>query len=215
MKPRGWSLPEEYEYISYLSTNENDTIYIDTEFGDSSINPKNVELEVKFSSRGGTNTVSAAIFGFRVAAGNNQFALFDSGASVSLSNRYATQSTNIYTAAQGMIKGNVYTYKMTLEGNYKRWYIDGVMKGQSATHGSKLGRLYLFACNENDSGSVTNVNGIRTIYYFKLWYEGTLIRDFIPVRRIEDGKLGMFDKITNRFFTSPNGHNFVTGGRTS
>lgn len=215
MKPRGWSLPEEYEYIQYLSTQENDSIWIDTGVGGTHFDPKTVDIEVKFSSKGGTNTVSAAIFGFRVAAGVNQFALLDSGARVALSNRYGTDTKDIFSSSLGMKKGEVYTYKATTINNRRQFYIDGKqLSATSTTHPTKLGNIYLFACNENDSGSVSNVNGIRTIYYCKIWNTGTLVRDFIPVRRIEDGKLGLFDKITNMFYTSPNGHNFVTGGRS-
>ena len=210
MHPRGWELPEGYEYVPYVQTNENELIWIDTGVGGAHFDPKTVDIEVRFSSSGGTNTVSAAIFGFRTAAQQNQFALFDSGASVALSNRYGTTGTNFFTAAKGYVKGNTYTYKATTIGNYRTVYIDGKEMYKVSSHPTKLGHIYLFGCNENDTGSVTNVNGIRTIYYCKIWNTGTLVRDFVAVRRLEDGEIGFFDKITNQFYISPNGKHFVT-----
>lgn len=210
MHPRGWSLPPEYEYMQKLATTENDVIWIDTGVGGEHFDPKTVDIEVKFSSKGGLNTVSAAIFGFRVSNTSNQFALFDSGASVQLSSRYGTSSTNIYTAAQGYVKGNTYVYKATTVGTSRKVYIDGVQRQSISTHPTTLGHIYLFGCNENNSGSVTNTNGIRTIYYCKIWNEGTLVRDFIPVRRKADGEMGLFDKITNLFYIAPNGHHFTS-----
>lgn len=214
MHPRGWELPEGYEYVPFVRTNENELIWIDTGVGGSHFDPKTVDIEVKFSSSGGTNTVSAAIFGFRVSNASNQFALFDSGASIALSNRYGTTGTNFFTAAKGYVKGNVYTYKATTINNKRTVYIDGKETYTVTTHPTKLGHIYLFGCNENDSGSVTNVNGIRTIYYCKIWNTSTLVRDFVAVRRIEDGEVGFFDKITNQFYISPNGKHFVTQSYT-
>lgn len=209
MRIEDWKLPEEYEYISYVSTVENDLAYINTEFG-RGLDPKSMDIEIRFSSRGGTNTVSACIYGFRESSSTNAFALLDSGASVNLSNRYGTSVNNSwFNAAKGYVKGNVYTYKASMSENSRVVYIDGEEKLRVTTHPTKLGNIYLMGCNENDSGSITNVNGIRTIYFCKMWYEGTLVRDFIPVKRKEDGKIGLFDKVTNRFYISPNGHDFV------
>lgn len=208
LHPRGWELPIGYEYVPYVATNENETIWIDTGVGGEHFDPKTVDIEIKYSSRGGTNTVSAALFGFRVAAGTNQFALFDSGASVSCNTRYG--SATLQCTPAGYTKGGVYTYRAITEGNTRKVYMDGVQKVTTTKHPTQLGHIFLFACNENDSGSVSNVNGIRTIYYCKMWNTGTLVRDFIPVRRVDDGEVGMFDKITNRFYISPNGKHFVT-----
>ena len=49
------------------------------------------------------------------------------------------------------------------------------------------------------------------IYYCKMFYKGKMVRDFIPVRRMSDNKIGMLDKIENKFYTSPNRAEF-TGG---
>ena len=68
--------------------------------------------------------------------------------------------------------------------------------------------LYLFARNrptEPDSGA-------HKIYYAKLWDETRqLIFNGIPARRNSDGVLGMYDTITNQFFTNAGTGDFIAG----
>lgn len=48
------------------------------------------------------------------------------------------------------------------------------------------------------------------LYYFKLFVNGTLVRDMIPCKDIND-VVGMYDIVDNVFYTSPNGAAFVAG----
>lgn len=48
-------------------------------------------------------------------------------------------------------------------------------------------------------------------YYFQMWDNEILIRDFIPVRRVSDLEIGLFDRVENKFYTSPNGNKFIGG----
>lgn len=43
------------------------------------------------------------------------------------------------------------------------------------------------------------------IYLFKVWDNGKLIRDYIPVRSKADNTVGLYDLVENKFYTSPNG----------
>ena len=54
----------------------------------------------------------------------------------------------------------------------------------------------------------------QKIYYCKVWINGELARDFIPVRRRSDGKVGLLDRVENKFYTSPNGANFYGSDET-
>ena len=56
--------------------------------------------------------------------------------------------------------------------------------------------LYLGALNPN--GGSANVNYLPPIriYYCKLWENGALVRDWVPVQRKFDGKCGLLDKVT-------------------
>lgn len=70
--------------------------------------------------------------------------------------------------------------------------------------------IWLFCTNSGGTGLYQCGDSVR-IYYLKIYNNGILVRDFIPVRRKSDGKIGMLDKVENKFYTSPNGNEF-TGG---
>jgi hypothetical protein len=44
-----------------------------------------------------------------------------------------------------------------------------------------------------------NIISLR-LYYLKMYTDGVLVRDFIPVQRSSDGAYGLLDRVTNRFF---------------
>ena len=48
------------------------------------------------------------------------------------------------------------------------------------------------------------------LYYFKLFVNGTLVRDLIPCKN-SNNVVGMYDVVNNVFYTSPNGNAFVAG----
>lgn len=43
---------------------------------------------------------------------------------------------------------------------------------------------------------------------------GELVRDFVPAKRDSDSEYGMYDLVTNTFYTSPNGNSFSGGAET-
>lgn len=49
------------------------------------------------------------------------------------------------------------------------------------------------------------------IYYLKIYDDGVLVRDYIPARRISDGAIGLYDKVSGALHTSVNGNNFIAG----
>lgn len=48
------------------------------------------------------------------------------------------------------------------------------------------------------------------LYYFKLFVNGTLVRDLIPCKN-SNNVVGMYDVVNDVFYTSPNGNAFVAG----
>jgi hypothetical protein len=52
---------------------------------------------------------------------------------------------------------------------------------------------------------------VGSIYYFKIYDNGTLVRDMVPARRNSDGVLGMYDTVTNTFFTNAGTGEFIAG----
>lgn len=58
--------------------------------------------------------------------------------------------------------------------------------------------MYLFACNEAGGAGY---NGNVRFYSCQIYDGDTLVRDFIPVCRMEDEKYGLYDKVHKMFYT--------------
>lgn len=52
---------------------------------------------------------------------------------------------------------------------------------------------------------------IGRVYYFKIYDDGVLVRDFVPVRQKSSNKFGLWDRVEGKFYISPNGTDFVGG----
>lgn len=60
----------------------------------------------------------------------------------------------------------------------------------------------------------TNYNPAKAKYYRSKWWDGdTLVRDFIPCYRNSDGAVGMFDLVTQTFFTNKGQGEFLYGAK--
>lgn len=67
--------------------------------------------------------------------------------------------------------------------------------------------LYLFSVNNGGNYNKASMK----LYSCKIYDNGTLVRDFIPAKRISDGKCGLWDKVNFKFYTDENGGNFKAG----
>ena len=56
-----------------------------------------------------------------------------------------------------------------------------------------------------------NRGAYATLYYLKIWQNGTLVRDFIPARRNSDNVLGLWDVVSETFFTNSGSGTFAAG----
>ena len=71
-------------------------------------------------------------------------------------------------------------------------------------------------CYFSDSNNTAARFCRAKLYYFKLFWrpdastQGTLVRDMIPCR-VADGTVGLFDRVNNKFYSSPNGVAFEAG----
>lgn len=52
---------------------------------------------------------------------------------------------------------------------------------------------------------------IAKLYSCKMYNNSTLVRDFVPAKRISDDKCGLWDKVNLKFYTDENGGNFTAG----
>lgn len=83
------------------------------------------------------------------------------------------------------------------------------MRAQAITETSNL----LIMRRTTDSTSL-NYSGFVTCWWFKVYgTDGILIRDYVPIMRLSDSKYGLWDKVNKTFNVSPNGVDFVGGGK--
>lgn len=67
----------------------------------------------------------------------------------------------------------------------------------------------LFCYFKNSSNTPARF-GEADLYYFKLWLNGTLVRDMIPCID-PNNVVGLYDAVNGVFYSSPNGEAFVAG----
>lgn len=82
--------------------------------------------------------------------------------------------------------------------NKNKLYVNDVLKTTMTDTSSYSKKFFVGMCNGYDTA-----NNFR-IYYFQFWKNDALVRDYIPVQRVNDGVWGLFDKVTNTFFASAN-----------
>ena len=74
--------------------------------------------------------------------------------------------------------------------------------------------ILFIAANQPSSSSAIQVSSSGAQYKFyscKIYDNDTLVRDFIPAKRISDSKCGLWDKVNLKFYTDENGGNFKAG----
>ena len=69
--------------------------------------------------------------------------------------------------------------------------------------------LWLFGLN--NAGVLHSQVVAQKLYGCKIWNDGILVRDFVPVRRNSDNELGMYDTVSGFFFTNAGTGTFVGG----
>ena len=72
--------------------------------------------------------------------------------------------------------------------------------------------LSIFA--DNRAGNPDNFSKMK-LYAFKVWKNGTLIRDYIPVKRNSDGVVGLFDLVGGLFYANAGKGSFTAGTASS
>ena len=148
--------------------------------------------------------------------------------------RTAVSGTNAYTNTMFYINQNIRrdyfgtsktstsTYAtgttMTIDANKNAVTINGSSSEiadftLSTTTGQMPILLFCSAMYNTSTSAITNLDNYAKfkIYYYKIYNNGSLVRNFIPARRTSDGKCGLWDKVSYRFYVDENGGNFTAG----
>lgn len=191
-------LPKGYypvEYIEGTGTQYIDTGYIPN--GDT-----RVKTHFYVTSE---HTNSQTFFGARqTGAGSNVFAVWGEISNKVLRWDYNKTATNLTEIS--------YKNNWEIDFNKNNFKANSIQSSLSkATYTVSGKSLYIFALNQGtfNSDQIARMK----LYYMKIYDNGNLVRDLIPAVRISDNVSGVYDKITENFYTNIGSGNFVVGPR--
>ena len=104
---------------------------------------------------------------------------------------------------------NKHTFKLVTTASSQMFTVDTTSVSTSFTTVSSTDySLFLFA--RNRQGTVGNQTK-QKVYSFKAKKNGILIADYIPAKRKSDNVIGMYDTVTQTFFTNAGTGDFIAG----
>ena len=125
---------------------------------------------------------------------------------------YAANAEGVYSICYGseiVPLGVVTIGAIVIDQNKGEYTYNGVSGTVASSDFSCAYSMYLFAINA--AGVVSSNRFYGRIHSCQIYDNGTLVRDFVPCRREFDGKLGMLDLVSNKFFTNRGTGEFVAG----
>ena len=187
-----WSAYTQLEYIESTGTQ-----YIDTGYSA----PEGFVLKIQLMV---LNNKRSAIFGSHdptAPYGRNDLFLsegrrFEFGADYAMITNFSVNSDEIYDITLSTVKNDVFF-------SVKEPYF--YSKYENASYLSS-NNLYLF-----DINGYTFDNFIGRIYSAQIYDNDVLVRDLIPAKRNSDNAVGMYDTVTNTFFTNAGTGEFIAG----
>lgn len=171
-----------------------------------------VECRVNITRTDGNNQI---LFGSRPSYRNSEFSFWHTYAPSSSDYMVIGYGSNVETRtlypmygsiADISYRNRVFTIKDT-SGNSKYTYT------MSSASLSSAVTMYLLSGNIVDGGSSQDFKtGSAKLYSFKIYEGDTLIRNYIPVKRREDGVACLYDLINETFLLNAGTGNFIAGG---
>ena len=201
-------LPAEYAELEYVETDNGQ--YIDTGVAPSSSSSSvKVDADVAYM---GSNVTSAYVP--LVASANNDnrtnVGLWLSPVSSTIKWSVCNPD-NWFKSGSAIGQGQRSHVIATWEKNYESLAIDGgdVVRNNSKRSQSVSNTMYLPAKNK---GGIAGEKGHFKIYSLKLYRpQTTLVRDYVPAKRLSDDVAGFYDRVSGTFFPSATETAFVEG----
>lgn len=199
---RNLELPTAYQKVAYVQAAQNTHAYIDLE---------------KPYDNGGSFEIGITYFGgckpFGIFYDTKRFRV-NLGANANWFNVGIASNEQIYAPYADLTVGNNYTVKGSASGTTVMVAIPEISLGStynvdaSQTAWNSEESLWLFGVHRTTIGNW----GTRAIRYFKYWdKDNNLLRDMIPCYRKSDNVIGMFDLVSQTFFTNAGTGVFTVG----
>lgn len=190
-------LPSEYKQVEYIESTG--TQYIDT--GIKLNQDSKIITEIQLTNNG---SQPSSVFGSRTSATENNFECVSSSSSnVGIRIDFQNYETNRLTTEFNNEKNYILISKtlMQIGENTKRYIYYTDFETPS--------NCYIFyVSGENIYGQKAKMR----LYNFKIYQNDVLIKDFIPCYKKINNEIGLYDLVSNTFFTNAGTGEFIAGG---
>lgn len=198
-RPR--SIQTFYDFIRCEYIENTPTAYIDTLIKGSD----KISIQLKYVFKKNSNsTVSGFIFGSRIANNDRQYGIINSYVS-----QFRFGNTTSSTAY--ITDTDILVTLDNTENHYELKILDSsnnLLHTLTTTNNSFSNNLNLYIFGINNNGSLIAFSDTTKLYSCKIYDGETIVRDFIPMYQISTDTYGLWDRVENKFYTSPNGVKF-------
>lgn len=195
-------LPDGYTELEYIASTKTGGQYIDLNILLYDTLNKNYDIAIKFNiiGPGKDSTAQGTIFGCQDNTGDPWPGTFIRTNSNKVDGRYIGGNAKNYTL--GNVGNDIELTEKTPPSKNVYSYNNS---GKTHTWGTSL-----FCVFNNQAKTAFIRFAEAKLYYFKLFVEGSLVRDMVPCKNSSD-VVGLYDLVNDVFYTSPNGALFVAG----
>ena len=188
------SIPSELVELEYIESTG--TQYIDTGFKPNQ--DTRISTTADFPSSG---TAWRWLYGGRTSANSNSLGFLRADNNAYRFD-YASSINTLTTKLTG---------KFIIDSNKNKCYINNELVFTATyTPFTSSANIYIFNCNDN--GVLHSSTGTSAkLYSCKIYENGTLVRDFVPVKRTSDNQCGLWDKVTKAFYPNAGTGTFTAG----
>lgn len=200
--PSSRIIPDGYEPVEYIESDGRQ--YIDTGYAPAPL----ANIDIEFMYLGTEYDGWTCLYGVRGSANTSYFCAFINSDNDILSPNYSTYDPGNNSDTE--IVPNGYMHIKTQRGQL---YLNSQLQVNASTSLTNRttpdANLYLLALG-TPSG-VDNRNIKARIYDCNIYDGDTIVRRYIPVRRTSDDKPGLYELLTDTFYPSNSGVDFIAG----
>ena len=187
----GPKLPSGYTELEYIQSSG--TQYIDTGFKPN----QDTRVVTKFDMIQ-TDTAWRKLWGSGSGSYNLDFALWNDG-TTKLQSYYGTKTNSAVP---------ITSMSLNVDANKNIWEYSGETITFDKNNFTCAYSMYIFNVNKDNSSAY--LPGMMKLYFFKIYNNEVLVRDFIPCKN-PSGAIGLYDTVNNKFYQNVGSGTFIAG----